>query len=186
MLHCSACLCILLKEQQGDPRRVGNTAAVGWGAEVSWCGRIALWICSTNIDIGWKRILLSLVSILTIPATYTGSWPWISERLGWCSVPREWQCLTPPWASCSSDLQVIWHNSLRLFDAVQTRLENSHWTAEGLCKACMLWAQPCWSQGKFCAWWGGWALMRLWVETLHSCLTKTRALSSLCCMCQLT
>lgn len=127
MLHCSACLCILLKEQQGDPRRGGNTAAVGWGAEVSWCGWIALWICSTNIDIGWKRILLSLVSILTIPATHMGSWPWIWEQLGRCSVPGEWQSLTPPWASRASDLQVIWHNLLRFFDAVQTRLENSHW-----------------------------------------------------------
>lgn len=161
MLRCSACLCILLKEHQEDPRRGGNTAAVGWGAEVSWCGWIALWICSTNTDIGWKRILLSLVSILTIPATHMGSWPWIWEQLGRCSVPGEWQSLTPPWASRASDLQVIWHNLLRFFDAVQTRLENSHW--------------------------GVWALMCLGVETLHSCLlTETRALSSLCCVCQLT
>jgi len=39
-------------------------------------------------------------------------------------VPGEWKCLTPSWASPSSDLRVTWQKSLGLFVAIQTGLEN--------------------------------------------------------------
>ena len=52
------------------------------------------------------------------------SWRWIWEWLDQCSVPGEWKCLTPSWASPSSDLRVTWQKSLGLFVAIQTGLEN--------------------------------------------------------------